>query len=98
MVAVRRTGTDTHEQKNHKIGQQVAQRVYGIGNHRRRHTHDAGTEFQYRQKDVDDAAPKRDTIYFFFSVHVGPEDQTECKSNAFFRIVQIFLAYIKIFL
>ena len=60
---------DADEDQDDGIGQQVGERVDGVGHHRSTSAEDAGDEFESCQQQVNPAADKRHLIDSFFPVH-----------------------------
>ena len=72
---------DAYEDDDDDIGDEVAERMDGIGHHGRTMAHDACDEFEYQQNHICHSAYQRHLIYFFVSVHDGCF--IACKSTSF---------------
>jgi hypothetical protein len=69
MVVVGRLVAKMYEENDDDVGNKVAQRVYGIGNHSRRVANDSGGEFQHDKHSVYKASDQRYVVNSFVSVH-----------------------------
>ena len=67
--AILRLGTDTHEDKHHGIGQQVRERMHGIGRHGGAVSHNAGHKLKHREQHICRAAHQCHFVYLAFAIH-----------------------------
>ena len=52
------------------VGDEVGERMDGVGNHGRTASEDSGYEFKHEQCKIDGAAPQRDAAYLAFALGI----------------------------
>ena len=69
MVSILRFGTHVDKGQHDDIGDEIRERVHGIGNHRRAMSHDTRNKLEGQQRHIARTAHQRHLIYLFLSIH-----------------------------